>query len=186
MLTDDTAQLIRKATGGDSASFAEIARRYIEPLRRVCYLMLHSSVGAEDAVQQTFAHALKRLDQYRSDGSPRSWLYSIAMNVCRRRLRDESRRETSAGSSTLNRAKPVHVRPRGVLTSILGRETDRQISIALGYLSETQREVFVLHYVEELPYEEISGIVGVTPPSARVLAHRARAILREHLKNSGL
>jgi RNA polymerase sigma-70 factor (ECF subfamily) len=55
------------------------------------------------------------------------------------------------------------------------------LAIALGHLTDRQKETFILHYVEDLPYEEIGRILGVSAGAARALSHRAREVLREHL-----
>lgn len=169
-------ELMRLAAAGDAIAFSELVRRHTPAIHRMSYLLLHSSAEAEDVVQETFAAALERMDQFRGEGEPGGWFYAIALNLCRRRLREEKRRDQLVDS-----ARHMRMERRGVLTSALRRETARKLALALGYLTEEQREVFVLHYVEELPYEEISGILGVTPEAARALAHRARVALRERL-----
>ncbi len=154
---------------------------YGDRLRRICYLLLHSSPAAEDVVQETFAQALARADQFRGDGEIASWLMSIALNLCRRALRDEQRHAELAEPRKLEGGRRLRFSPRGILTSLVRRETARNLAIALGYLTDAQREAFVLHYVEELPYEEIGRLVNATPGAARALAFRAREVLRGKL-----
>lgn len=65
-------------------------------IRRVCFRILGDEQEAEDATQDTFARALPRLDQYRGDASPATWLCRIAQSVCLGRLKKKScRNETS-------------------------------------------------------------------------------------------
>ena len=67
------------------------------------------------------------------------------------------------------------------MTSAIRREEDRLLTVALGYLTEGQREVFVLHYVDGLPYEDLGKILNLRPGAARALAHRAKATLQKKL-----
>ncbi len=55
------------------------------------------------------------------------------------------------------------------------------LAVALGHLTERQKETFVLHYIEEVPYGEIGNILGISPEAARALSQRARETLRSHL-----
>ena len=64
---------------------------------------------------------------------------------------------------------------------VVQQENIRLRAVTLGFLTEAQREVFILHYDQGLAYEEIAQIVGIRPGAARALAHRAKAALRDKL-----
>jgi RNA polymerase sigma-70 factor (ECF subfamily) len=180
--TDERA-LMQRAQDGDRTAFARLFKRHADRLWRMSYLLLHSSDGAEDAVQETFKRGLARIETYRGEGAPRGWFSTIALNICREFLRHESVEAALASPEVLDAGQRVgRPRTRGVLTSVCRRERNRQLAIALGYLTQPQREAFVLHYAEELPYEEIGGILDVSAGAARILAFRAKAALRERLK----
>ena len=72
-------------------------------------------------------------------------------------------------------------RSRGVVTKTVQKEDNRLLRIAMGYLTDAQREVFVLHYQDGLPYDEIGKILNIRAGAARALAHRAKTTLRERL-----
>src|SRR5262249_11056512 len=72
-------------------------------------------------------------------------------------------------------------RRRGVLSAILRRETSERTLEAIAQLPSPLREAFVLHFVEEMDYAEISQTVWIDASTLRVRAHRARALLRDHL-----
>ncbi|MBI2899548.1 MAG: RNA polymerase sigma factor [Planctomycetes bacterium] len=185
-MAESSTELMNRAARGDRASYAELVDKYAGMLRRVSYLLLHSSAEADDAVQETFALALQRVAQFRGEGEPRGWFYTIALNVCRRRQRERKVREHNAEPAQLETGRKFHLEPRGVLTSLVRRETARQLAIALGFLTNEQREAFVLHYVEELPHEEIAALLGVTAAASRALAHRARVALQDRMPGLGL
>ena len=118
----------------------------------------------------------------RTEPKPRAWFSSIALNLCRHYLRDKNKEAELADSAKLERGGRVgRPRTRGALSSAVRRETNRLLAVALGYLTQAQREVFVLHYVDDLPYEEVSQILEIRPGAARALAHRAKAVLQKQL-----
>jgi RNA polymerase sigma-70 factor (ECF subfamily) len=177
---DDRA-LMRRATAGDRDAYARLFERHSARVLRMAYLLLHDLPAAEDAVQETFARGLAGLSAYRGEAKPGVWLYSIGLNVCRETLRKEGAREDLVAPGTLERARKPGKPARGVLTSLMRRETAARLAIALGHLTDLQREVFVLHYVEELPYESVARLLDISVVGARGLAHRAKRTMRSKL-----
>lgn len=157
-------------------SFEALFRSQADKLHRMAYHFLHDAGAAEDAVQEAFTRGLAHLHAYRGEASPEVWLYSIALNVCRqaiRKSRVEDRQEEAL--------REKKSRGRGPLTSVLRRETASRLAIALGHLTDLQREVFILHFVEELSYDQIGPMLGVSTVGARGLALRAREKLKRRL-----
>lgn len=179
---ENDAVLMDKAKGGDMTPFAILFKRHADRIWRMAYMILHSSAAAEDVVQETFTRGLSHIDSYRGEAEPRAWFSSIALNLCRHYLRDKNKEAELVDSVKLERGCRVRrPRTRGVLSSAIRRESSRLLAVALGYLTQSQREVFVLHYVDELPYEDVSKILEIRPGAARALAHRAKAVLQKRL-----
>ena len=148
----------------------------------MAYAIVHDQSAAEDVVQETFLKGLDRIATYRAEAAPRAWFSSIALNVCRHRLREGKREAERAGERQLDGGRRLwRPRTRGAATKVVQQENNRLLAVALGFLTEAQREVFVLHYDQGLAYEEIAQIVGIRPGAARALAHRAKAALRDKL-----
>ena len=162
-------------------AYEKLFHSQIEKLRRMAYLFLHDGNAAEDAVQESFTRGLAHLHTFRGNSRPDVWLYSIALNVCRQMLRKARSQEKLSEASHLERGRRSGPPARGPLTSLMRRETASRLSIALGHLTDLQQEVFVLRYVEELSYEAIAPMVGVSPGAARGLAHRGKRTLRSKL-----
>jgi RNA polymerase sigma-70 factor, ECF subfamily len=179
-LTDQ--QLMDRSKGGDMTPYALLFKRHADRIWRMAYMILHSSAAAEDVTQETFTRGLTHIGSYRGEAEPRAWFSSIALNLCRHYLRDKNKEAELADSAKLERGGRVgRPRTRGALSSAVRRETNRLLAVALGYLTQAQREVFVLHYVDDLPYEEVSQILEIRPGAARALAHRAKAVLQKQL-----
>ncbi len=174
--------LMKRAQRGDRSAYATLFNRHGSRIWRMGYLLLHDAVAAEDVAQETFTRGLQHLQTFRGEAPPRAWFSSIAINVCRRFLRDGQHEPDLADREALERGHRVgRPKTRGALTTMIRKERNRRLAIALGYLTWAQREVFVLHYVDDLPYEEIAGMLEMTSGGARALAHRARTVLREKL-----
>jgi RNA polymerase sigma-70 factor (ECF subfamily) len=152
-----------------------------EKLRRMAYLFLHEPAAVEDVIQDAFTLGLAHLHTFRAESRFDVWLYSIALNVCR-----QAYRRARLEKKYVETPHPAR-KSRSPLSSLMRRETATRLAIALGFLTDLQREVFVLHYVEELPYEEIAPLLGVSVVGARGLAHRAKQMLQAKLpKNFNL
>ena len=175
-------ELMNRSKGGDMTPYALLFKRHADRIWRMAYMILHSSAAAEDVTQETFTRGLTHIASYRGEAEPRAWFSSIALNLCRHYLRDKNKEAELADSAKLERGGRVgRPRTRGALSSAVRRETNRLLAVALGYLTQAQREVFVLHYVDDLPYEEVSQILEIRPGAARALAHRAKAVLQKQL-----
>lgn len=175
-------ELMAKAQAGDVKAFGSLFRRCSPGIWQMAYLLLHSADSAEDVVQETFMRAFEHVADFRGESEPKSWLSAIALNACRLMIRKKSTGVITAETSKLDQGNSMAAPRRGVLTSLLRRETSRRLALALGFLTEPQREVFVLHYVEGLPYEEVAKLMDTTAGAARALSQRARTILQEKLK----
>jgi RNA polymerase sigma-70 factor (ECF subfamily) len=152
----------------------------VAPHREALGRFVSMMVGreAEDIVQEAIAAAFKDLGRFQNRSKFSTWLYGIALNMCRKHLRDKSRHATAASQSVLD-AQPA--RARGVLSSVIRHEMAERLEVSVGRLPTPMREAFLLRYVDAMDYPEISEITGVTQGTARVRAFRARALLREEL-----
>ncbi len=166
---------------GDRAAFGELFERHAAAIRRLAGLLLSGGHSIDDVVQETFMRGLARIETYRGEAEPRAWLVSIAHNLCRHLHRDRAGREEPLEAKRLEGGRPIGGPGPGVLDSVLGRERGRLLESSLECLSEPQRNVFLLHYREGLPYEDIARILEITPGAARALSHRARAVLRDRI-----
>lgn len=152
---EEDVALMHRATSGDNAPFELLFQRHAPRLRRMAYLLLRSAPAADEAVQETRRRGLEHIRTYRGEADPKAWLSSITLDYCRHVLRENRGGET----------KDVE-------------EEKRPLTAAVGELTQAQREVFVLHFVEGLPYQELARMLNIRPGAARALAHRAKRLLQ--------
>jgi len=175
-LTD--AELITAVLNGDPESFAGLVRRYQDTCTRFAVRMLGSHADADDVLQTAFMRAFRGLrgcqDRERFGG----WLYQIVVNECRTFASRQRRRDLRfiADGEAIDRAVS-----RAPEVEFDAGVADR-IQLALGMLPLDQREAFLLKYVEELSYEEISGITGVGVSALKMRVKRACDGLRDLLE----
>ncbi|MFF5263499.1 sigma-70 family RNA polymerase sigma factor [Actinomadura viridis] len=164
----------------DTASFADLTRRYHRELQVHCYRMLGSFDAAEDHVQEVFLRAWRSRDAFEERSSVRTWLYRIATNVCLDTLR--------------RTAPPLQPYPDHLLDEspgpdavAIGRETiSLAFLAAIQLLPPRQRAVFILRDVLSWPASEAAALLGTSVPAANSALQRARTTLRERWRGGRL
>lgn len=137
--------------------------------------MLGNRPDAEDAVQETFLRAYRSLGSYREHGRFRGWLFRILVNRCRSAARVRSRWQWLTGESADVRGIPTAGSTDSAVMGLAAVER------ALGCLPESQREAFLLKYVEEWTYEEMAEFIGASVSALKMRVARARHELRNQL-----
>ncbi len=181
--TDDSPSdeaLMAAYVAGDEQAFGVLFERYGSVLFRLVRRRLPSEDEARDVVQQTLLHMHRARRDFRADSKLRPWLFTIALNLVREFYRRRGRRrEQPLEIDGYSPAEP-RVQPA---TPIEDRQRVERVRRALAQLPENQREVIELHWFSELPYEEISAILGASVAAVRVRAHRGYEKLRKILGN---
>jgi len=148
---------------------------------QVAYVLLGDRTGAEDVAQETIARVVEHRGTYRGEGEFFAWACAIAVNLCRGKRKADQRRPRLMEQRTLERTElpsPDH----GPATSVALHESHERAAVAVRALSPLLRDVFVLHYIEGLPYADIARILDITSGAARLRARRAKEALRANLK----
>lgn len=177
--------LVRRVVSGDRAAFEPLMRRYNRRLFRLARATLRNDAEAEDALQEAYFTAYRRLAQYRGEAALSTWLSRLVLNECLARLRRAARRNNVApifapsdqesldqmATSTLERPDDAAVRDE--MRKLLERRIDA--------LPEAFRVVFVLRSVEEMSIEDIAACLNLPEGTVRTRHFRARSLLREAL-----
>ncbi|MFH1279476.1 MAG: sigma-70 family RNA polymerase sigma factor [Candidatus Eisenbacteria bacterium] len=175
-MNDD--DLMARTAEGDEGAFRALVERWERPVFAFLDRMVGSREEAQDLGQETFLRVYRQAKRYRPEGRFKSWLFRIAGNAARSRLRrnkilrwvpfDPSLHDRDSGGERPDRA------------AIRG-ETERAVRGALGKLPERQRQALVLLRFEGLRYKEIAEIMGVTVAAVDSLIQRAMAGLKKEL-----
>jgi RNA polymerase sigma factor (sigma-70 family) len=169
LLGDD--RLARLSARGNSHAFAEIYKRYHQPLYRYCLSIVRNPDDAGDALQSTAVKALQALSGEKRDIALKPWLYRIAHNESISLLR--RRRE----HGSMEDAEELAVAPAD--TDLETREQLRELVADLGELTERQRGTLIMRELSGLGYEEIADAFGISPSAAKQTVYEARTALHE-------
>jgi RNA polymerase sigma factor (sigma-70 family) len=166
--TERVRELILASRLGDTRAFAELVGGERERLRVLAARMLGDGAEAEDVAQETLLRAYMGLSNLREPERFGAWLAGIALNLARMSLRRRATYER------------VLARVSATPEADVFEERDL-VRDAVELLPPRERDVVVLHYLEDLPCEEIAGLLDTTPGTVRVRLHRARTRLRAEL-----
>lgn len=160
------------AAGGDLRAFECLYRRHGARIYSLACRMLGVD-DADDATQEVFVRAWRKLGTFRGDAGFGTWLYRIALNlfVDRRASLAQHRRRYLEDSARVARAPSRRVRS----------DLRMDLEAAIERLPDGAREVFTLHDVEGFKHTEIANLLGISAGTSKSQLHRARQMLRAHL-----
>lgn len=190
--TPDT-ELVSACQNGDEAAFAELVRRYKDRVYNVVYRYLGNHEDTLDVSLEVFVRAHRNLDAFQGNSQVYTWLYSIASNACRNRLRDLSRKGRNRGVSyealaesapgVAQRATAHDVTPSRLAEK---RELSEGLKDCLDGLPDNYRLVFVLRTFDNLSYGDIATSVECPEGTVKSRLNQARKLLKECLTRRGL
>ena len=161
--------LLRLAKAGDAAAFERILAAWERPIRRVCTRILGNKQDAEDASQEVFLKLHKNLRKIEESVGP--WLYRVAVNECRDRLRSRRDETPIDFDLVLNAPGPE---------ALAGVEQRKRIVLAgLATLPEKERAALVLREVEGLSTREVAEILESSEQTVRSQICTARIKLKK-------
>lgn len=182
---DDAELLLRDAAGGDAVALRKLLGRHRDRLRRMVALRLTSRlavrVDPSDVVHEAFVEAETRLGDYLRDRPMPlyPWLHRLAAErlqaTCRRLMPTEAGDSPLEASNTFITTAATHLRGADVQfqavtasgPAMLREESHRRMRIALEGLQPPDREVMVLHYLEELDFTDMAAILDLDLPTVK-------------------
>lgn len=170
-LTDE--QIVDAVLAGDTVAFAVLVSRYTARYARFAVRMLGNREDGEEALQDAFVRAYRSLDKRDRKSAFAPWFHSILLNQCRTTARRRANRLRLVvhNEVALERAVADQVPPVASEGS--------EIEAAIGKLDPSQREVFLMKYVEDMSYDEIAEVTGVGVSALKMRVKRTADRLRE-------
>jgi RNA polymerase sigma-70 factor (ECF subfamily) len=181
------SRLIERLVARDERAFNELVRLYERRVLTLVVRMLGNPAEGEDVAQEVFVQVFKAIGTFRGEAKLSTWIYRIAINLCKNRVKYLKVRHTGeqdevgeveerGGLSGARRAVGATIeRPDEAMS---GKQVERIVQRAIQELEPTFRECLVLCDVEELSYEQIEEITGLPIGTVKSRIHRARAQLR--------
>jgi RNA polymerase sigma-70 factor (ECF subfamily) len=201
--THDEATLVTALRARDESAFAELVDLHTPAMLRVARGYVPSNAIAEEVVQETWIALVKGIDAFEGRSSLRTWLFTVMINIAKRRgvreRRDADVAITAYTGGTVDPARfrasgeqwPGHWRateepspfPETPEGSILGRELITVTRGALDELPERQRIVVTMRDMLGFDSAEVCALLDISVANQRVLLHRGRAAVRTTLEN---
>ncbi len=151
----------------------EVYRSYGTMLYRICLTYLHSSCDAEDALQDIFCKYMLKPRSFKSEEHKKAWLIRVAANHCKDILRRKKRHQLFEYSDEVREEAKEQTEDFGVLEKIFA-------------LPEKYKEVFVLHYLENVSVSDISDALGISESAVKMRLMRGRELLRDVFFEEGI
>ncbi len=182
-------RLIRRLKDRDERAFSELIEEQGDRVFNLCFRMLGNRQEAEDVAQEVFITVFKSIDSFRGDSKLSTWLYRIASNLSKNRIKYLSRRhdrskvefdegvDRAAASSALTSPKQA----KSPDDHVAGNQLEKIMQQAISELEEDHRILIVLRDIEELSYDEICEITDLAEGTVKSRLHRARLALRKKM-----
>jgi len=154
----------------NEALFKSIFDRNNRKVYHLCYGYTGDSDAANDLMQETFIKVWQNLDKFRNQSQISTWIYRIAVNTCLSYLRVEKRKVTDEINERIIETKADEVSDK--------QEQVNQLYKCIAQLEENER-IIITMVLDEVPYQEIAEISGISEGNLRVKIHRSKNKLTE-------
>jgi RNA polymerase sigma-70 factor (ECF subfamily) len=191
VVSADDAVLVKAFQTGDREAFDRLVIKHKDRVFTVCYWFLGDHAEASDYSQETFIKAFRSLKRFRFESAFSTWLYRIAVNTCKNRLKSSQYRKKKKTMSlndlqcttdcALQDAIPD--RSPSPMGELENKMTRMKIYEAIDSLPPEQKTVVVLRDIQGLSYEEIVDISGFGMGTVKSRLARARSTLRDILRS---
>jgi RNA polymerase sigma-70 factor (ECF subfamily) len=180
-------ELVEEFQRGDRYAFDVLVGRWDRKIQGAIYRIMGPEEDARDLSQETLLKAYRALGSFKKEARFSSWLYQIALNVCRDRMR---RRKARPQVSLDEMMEAGEIAPLGrgpnPLEMIEARDLSRTVAAAVESLPPEQREVIVLKEYQGLTFLEIAQALDVPISTVKTRLYRGLGQLRQRLERQGI
>jgi RNA polymerase sigma-70 factor (ECF subfamily) len=180
-------ELVEAFQAGDVSAFDDLLVRWDRKIQGAIYRLMGSEDEARDLCQETFLKAYRALRGFKREARFSSWLYQIAVNVCRDRMR-RRKGKTLVSIEDLEENGTLMPSPVGPTALDLVEASDlaRAVASAVAGLPDEQREVIVLKEYQGLTFVEIAEVLGLPTSTVKTRLYRGLGQLKERLLSQGI
>jgi RNA polymerase sigma-70 factor (ECF subfamily) len=185
-MTSSDEELVERFQNGDRSAFDTLVERWERRIQGAIYRLVGPGEDVRDLSQETLLKAYRGLGTFKKEARFSSWLYQIALNVCRDRMR-RGRGKTYVSIDDISESSPAVSEPGpSALELIEARDLSRQVAAAVAALPEEQREVVVLKEYQGLTFLEIAETLDVPLSTVKTRLYRGLGQLRQQLGRQGI
>ena len=177
-------ELVARSIRGDTDSFNELILRWERPIYALAYRTIGREEDARDVCQETFLRAFRALPAFRGQAKFSSWLYRIALNLCRDWQRRERRAPVVQAPEGVDlRDLAVAAEPSESIEELVARkDLSRVVERLIGDLPDEQRTAVILKEYHGLTFQEIADLVGCPLSTVKTRVYQGLSVLRRGLE----
>ena len=180
-------ELVASCLAGERSAFDQLVLRWDRKIQGAIYRLIGSEDEARDLCQEAFLKAYRGLGGFKGEARFSSWLYQIALNLCRDRMRRRKGRTlVSLDALEADGQAPVLRDDTTALDLALTRDLERHVKAAVMALALDQREVIVLKEYEGLTFQEIADVLDLPVSTVKTRLYRGLDKLKERLTQEGV
>src|SRR5438552_18637385 len=179
-------ELVARSISGDNDSFNELIIRWERPIYALAYRTIGREEEARDVCQETFLRAFRALPGFRGQAKFSSWLYRIALNLCRDWIRKERRAPIVQPPEDVDLMEmAAAAEPSESIEDLVARkDLARTVERAMAQLPEEQRTAIVLKEYHGLTFQEIADLLGCPLSTVKTRLYQGLAVPRRELEKT--
>jgi RNA polymerase sigma-70 factor (ECF subfamily) len=180
-------ELVASSLAGDSSAFDLLVLRWDRKIQGAIYRLMGSEEEVRDLCQEAFLKAYRGLGGFKGEARFSSWLYQIALNLCRDRMRRRRGRVIVSLDALEADAQAQILRDEASTQDLVeARDLQQRVRAAVIALPDDQREVIVLKVYEGLTFQEIAEVLGLPVSTVKTRLYRGLDRMRERLLSEGV
>ncbi len=182
---DSFGRVVEQAKTGDTAAFQRLYGFYVRRLLSFAHRMLNNRTEAEEVVQEAFILVFRKIGTLKENDKFESWVFRVTRNLIYLRYRRRPSQLVSLETDEelkeeLEALEEPQASPE---EKLLAMEKHKAARRAILSLPEKMREAFLLSVFQNFPYQQIAEITGKSVAAVKSDIHRARMLVREHIRS---
>jgi RNA polymerase sigma-70 factor (ECF subfamily) len=180
-------ELVQRSMDGDAESFNQLVKRWERPIFALAYRTIGREDDARDVCQETFLRAFRGLPGFKGQAKFSSWLYRIALNLCRDWIRRQRRTPTVSMPEGVDLVELASEQgpAESIEDLVARREMSRAVAEAMRHLPDEQRTAIILKEYHGLTFQEIADLQACPLSTVKTRLYQGLNVLRRHLNHSG-
>jgi len=188
LMASTDEELVARSVAGDHDSFNQLILRWERPIYALAYRVIGRDEDARDVCQETFLRAFRALPGFKGQAKFSSWLYRIALNLCRDWIRRQKRTPVVSAPEGIDIIElAAEQGPVESIEDLVARkQLSETVAIAMQQLPEEQRTAIILKEYHGLTFQEIADLQGCPLSTVKTRLYQGLSVLRRDLEAQGM
>lgn len=176
-------ELVARSMAGDHDSFNQLVTRWERPIYALAFRVLGREEDARDICQETFLRAFRAMPGFKGEAKFSSWLYRIALNLCRDWIRRRRRQPVVDVPEDVDLSDLAALQgpSESIEDLVARRRLSEAVGLAMAQLPEEQRTAIVLKEYHGLTFQEIADLQGCPLSTVKTRLYQGLSQLRRAL-----